>query len=1009
MNHSSLNNVLICCLLISIVIFPGFSQPVKLYINEFQASNNSSVMNPITAEYADWIEIYNGGDTGVVLDGCYLTDDAGTPDKWQILISHTLFPGEFIVFWADGYDNFLRTNFKLRQSKGFIGLYAHDGQVIDSLSYGFQEDDVSYGRLPNDINSWAFFDQVTPGSPNPDLYMIGKTPDPVFSIQGGFYKGSQMISVYPESPNIKVYYTLNGETPGKSDSIFDSPIQIDSTTALRIRAYKSGMLPGNIVTQTYFINETVNLPFISLTTDPDNLFDDSIGIYVIGTNGIPGYCSDIPQNLNQHWERPANVELYDTSGTMEINQMAGLQIYGGCSRTRYPQKSLALYARYNYGKPSFECQIFKDKPIYSFQSFILRVSGDDVVNTLFKDAMGQALMKDMETDNQGYRPAVVFINGKYWGIHNIREKINEHYVAENYNLDTDDINILQGDPRHNSNVICGTSEGYNSIIQYVSTHDMKAEGVYEYLDDQIDMNNYIDYQIAEIFLAANDWPMNNIKFWSANVPPYNKWRWIIFDLDNCFFYDAGNTLALATDPDCRCTWPNPSWSTLLFRKLLENETYRNEFIQRYAWHMNTTFQPSRVIHVIDSMKENIAAEIPRHIKRWGGQMVPFPESWIRPTFNSMEEWLTNVDRMKWFARARPEPARQHVADYFGLPRSMMRLGIHSDQPEAGIIKLNRQVMHGKDHVGEYFKDIPMTIKAIPALGYRFSHWDYSLFGKAVTINQSPVLDIIPSEDLTLTAHFVKMTEDDLPLVINEINYHSPGNPNTGDWIEIFNRKDAIVDLSGWYLKDGEDSHTFNFPYGLEIGPNGYLVLCEDLLAFEEILPDVKNRIGDLGFGLSNAGEVIRLYASTGDLIDSVRYDDDDPWPNEPDGNGPTLELISPDLDNDLPESWVESYRYGTPGAQNFSNTIEKNILKQNYPNPFNGDTNIPYSIKTPGVVTIRLFDIFGKEMVTLLNERKEISSYVLSWNSAGLSNGVYIYTLTVDNKFVDARKMVVTR
>lgn len=1009
MVQSRQNKILTSFLLLSLLAGTGHAQQQDLYINEFQAANVSSVPTPFSGEFSDWIEIYNAGDQVVELFGFYLTDDRDVPNKWQILVGRQVLPGEYIVFWADGFDNFLRTNFKLKKSGGFIGFYTPDGLVIDSLSYGFQEDNISYGRILFDLNSWAYFDMVTPGSPNPGNYMTGKTPDLMFSLKGGFYSGSQTVSITAESPDIGIHYTVDGRSPGMGDSIYRAPLVIDSTTSLRVRGFKSGLLPGNILTQTYFINEPVNLPFISLTTDPANLFDDSIGIYVIGTNGVPGYCSSIPHNTNRDWERPVNIELYDSSGIVELNQMAGLKIFGGCSRTRYPQKSLALYARNDYGNPVFSCQIFKDKPIYNFQSFILRSSADDVVHTMYKDAMGQALLTDMDIDKQAYRPAVVFINGRYWGIHNIREKISEHYVSENYGLDIDNINLLERYPAYDYNVIHGSAYEYNRMITYISNRDMEEEGVYEYFASLIDMNNYIDYQIAQIYLSANDWPGNNIKFWNSTVPPYDKWRWIVFDLDNCFFYDTRNTLELATNPNCKCNWPNPPWSTLLFRKLLENETFRNEFIQRYAWHMNTTFLPSRIIHFIDSMKENIAPEIPRHIERWGGQMVPYPESWIRPTFNSIDEWEENIERMRRFARRRPEPSRQHVMEYFGLPWSMMHLTIHSDDPQAGIIKINKQVVPGMQHSGDYFKDVPMIIKAIPALGYRFAYWDYNPIGQPATRNKSSVLEITPSEDLVLTAHFTKVNGKDQTLVINEINYHSPDDPDPSDWLELYNQKNEFVDLTGWYLQDEDDSHLFKFPKGLEIGPYGYLVLCEDQHAFDEVFVKIKNRFGNLGFGLSNAGEVIRLYAPDSSLIDSVRYDDDGPWPESPDGSGPTLELISPQMDNDLPKSWAVSYQNGTPGMQNFSNAIERNILQQNFPNPTDDVTIIPYSIKTPGYVVIRVYDIFGQEIETLVSEQKEISNYQLSWNTGHLSGGIYVYTLTVDNNFADAKKMIITR
>jgi len=1002
------NSIFLFLIIFWVNSLSAFSQSVTLYINEFQASNVSSVQDPLFHEYTDWIEIYNAGTSGVEIGGYYLTDNPQDPQKWKIPFDSVIHPGGYMVFWADNYNEFTHTNFKLGRSGEFIGLYDKDGNVVDSLSFGYQEDDISYGRILSNLESWVFFDIVSPGSANPDIYYDGRTENPKFSVNGGFYTGSQYISISTLDPTVKIHYTLDGTPPDESDPMYITPITIDSTMAIRVRAYSDGKLPGWIITQTYFINEEVNLPFVSLVTDPDNLFDDEIGIYVIGTNGVPGYCTDTPMNLNQDWERPVNVEIYDKNGRVEINQRAGVKIFGGCSRTRYPQKSFELFARGIYGEGSFDYQLFKDKPIYTFESFLLRSSADDVVHTMFKDGMGQTILEGMDIDRQAYRPAVVFINGQYWGIHNIREKISEHYVAGNYNIDADEVNLLKRNPERPYNVVSGSADHYNNLILYVNGQDMTDENVYQYVTKQMDINNYIDYQIAEIYLSANDWPGNNIKFWRANSAPNDKWRWIIYDLDNCFFYIERNTLELAADPGCNCVWPNPPWSTLLFRRLLEYENFRNEFIQRYAWHMNTTFLPDRIYYLIDSIKANIAPEIPRHIERWGGQLVPDPESWIRPTFNSIEEWEGNINYMKMFVSERRYPATQHVLDYFAL-EGMANLSIYSDHPEMGKIKINNQTIQGIYHSGDYFMNVPLRIKAISSFGHKFSHWDYTTPGSGTKQVKNPVLDIILEEDLSLVAYFENTEELNPVIVINEINYHSDDEKNPGDWLELYNRKDEIIELTRWTFKDENDDHVFTFPDGLEIGPNDYLVLCEDISAFRRIFKEVDNCVGNLGFGLSNGGELIRLYSPDHVLVDAVQYDDENPWPEEPDGNGPTLELLDPSLNNDFADSWVASYDTGTPGRQNFSNTIENHSLAQNYPNPCNSKTRIPFSIVSPGFVNIKVYDIFGREITSLLNAYKEVATYEVEWDTANLPTGVYLCAMWVDHQPVGSKKIIINR
>ncbi len=375
------------------------------------------------------------------------------------------------------------------------------------------------------------------------------------------------------------------------------------------------------------------------------------------------------RNLKQDWERPVNIEFYGVNGKQELNQQAGIKIFGGCSRHRFPQKSLVLYARNQYGKGSFNYQFFPSKPINKFESFVLRSSADDQVFTFFRDALGQLVLKEnMDADYQAYRPAAVFLNGEYWGIHNIREKISEHYISENFGVETNQVNLLEGAGR-SQNVIHGSNAGYEEVVNFAASQDMAIQSNYEIVSARMDINQYIDYQIGHIYLAELDWPGNNIKFWRANSGEYSKWRWINYDLDQTFNYRRikSNMLSKATAAG-GTRWPNPDWSTKLLRNLLENEGFKNEFIQRYAYHINTTFAPQRVIKIIDSLTAALIPEMPRHISRWGGQVDPdFGESWdVLPTFNSMELWLGNVDTLRIFSRERPAYARQNVVSHFGL-------------------------------------------------------------------------------------------------------------------------------------------------------------------------------------------------------------------------------------------------------------------------------------------------------------------------------------------------------
>ena len=693
-------------------------QSPEILINEFLASNQTANRTPLFRDFSDWVELYNTTDGPVDLSGYYLTDDLDEPLKWPIP-DGTLIPGGgFLVLWADGRNTGLHMSFKLSRGGEQLGLYTPEAVLVDALSFGAQQDDISYGRLENDANQWSFFSPPSPGAVNDSHGSVEVTPQPVFSIPGGLYQGTQVL-LFENAEQIDIYYSLDGTPPDDNALPYQAPIVLDATTAVRAIGYAGGSAPSDVVTHTYFIDEPVNLPFISIVTDPDNFFSDERGIYVTGTNGRSGYCDSAIRNLKQDWERPVNVELYETNGALGFNQQAGVKIFGGCSRHRFPQKSLALFARKAYGKGSFEYQLFPDKDIDRFESFILRSSADDQVSTLFRDALSQMVqVQYMDADYQAYRPAVLFLNGQYWGIHNIREKVNEHYAAGNFGLDADDVNLLES----NGRVVAGTNAGYTAMVHYTNSHSMADPDHYEVVSAQIDIDQYIDYQIGHIYLAERDWPGNNIKFWRASSGPLARWRWINFDLDQCLTPAwIGEDMIDKTTTVFGSGWPNPEWSTRLFRNLLENAGFRNEFIQRYAYHMNTTFGPERLLGLIDQFQARLAPEIPRHITRWGGQKDPDAlETWMRPIFNSVARWEQNIDQMRLFAVERPAATTRHFLDHFGLSGTS-EIALHLHVPDSAVLQINHKRL-GDGFQGTYFNDVPVVARATPRLGYAFSHW-----------------------------------------------------------------------------------------------------------------------------------------------------------------------------------------------------------------------------------------------------------------------------------------------
>ncbi|MDX2432914.1 MAG: CotH kinase family protein [Bacteroides sp.] len=698
----------------------------QVRINELMASNATAHADLDFGTYCDWIELHNTGDEDLDLSGWFLSNDVANPRMWEFQSGTTLPAHEFLLVYSDGRGMGLHSNFKLDKDGEGILLLDSQSKLVDTLSFPLQRTDISYGRSEDGSPEKCYFESPSPGWENEGGIFNGISATPVFSRESGFYATFLALGITSDDPLVSIHYTSDGSEPRQSDLRYTGPIEIRQSTVIRAKSFREGMLEGSVVSRSYFINEEQNLPVISLATNPDNFFSDQYGIYVEGTAGTGGYCTDVPHNINQDWERPVNIELIEKDGSRGLNQMAGVKIFGGCSRVRYPIKSLAFFARKEYENSSFSYPLFPDRANDSYESFILRASADDQPFTLFRDPLAQMLVKDViDVDVQAYRPVVVYINGEYWGIHNMREKINEHYARDNFGVNPDSVDMIKRNPESAGNVIAGNADHYNAMIAYLEENDISQDVHYEYMSTQMDMDEYLNYQIVQIFFGGRDWPGNNIKFWRSREEPYNRWRWILYDLDHVFKEYFSDIMAEATEVDCECTWPNPPWSTNLFRTLLKNESFKQEFLRRFAIYSDTHFARERLHQYIDDLQAELAPEIPRHIERWGGAKTELPNhSWISPLFSSVEEWEKNVDVMRHFTDTRHELAMKFVNEYFAT-EGLSTLRAHVEPAGSGMLKIGGTEVPGQSFTVDFSTESRITARALVKPGYLFSHWTSS--------------------------------------------------------------------------------------------------------------------------------------------------------------------------------------------------------------------------------------------------------------------------------------------
>ena len=636
----------------------SFQGEKSLVISEVLAANAHINLDSDFYAFSDWVELHNQSANTIDI-GNYKLSDKMNKGKWTIPEGTTIEPNGYKIFWADNKKkalNEFHTNFKFKTSGEAVALFDAHGDLVDGFEFPQQKGDVSVGM----INGQLQYMDPTPNGVNGEGFnymLLSNIPE--FSQDGGFYEDSETIQIFSDN-GATIYYTTDGSFPTKESPVYNGGIDISETTTIRARTLENGKLLSDEVTQTYFIGESSTLPVISISTDNKYLWDDTIGIYAVGTNGIENdECEGVIANFMREWKRPAHVEYYDKNKNLGFSQEMEIKISGQCSRKRL-QKSLALSADSKYGKDVVDYQLFSDKNINQFKSFKLRNGGQDWYEAMIRDALSQKLIKDdFNVDYQAYEPTIVFLNGKYWGIHNLREKRNEDYLASNYaGLNPKKVDILYS----HFTVKEGKDDDYLALLDFIKNNPLSDDANYQQVASKIDIDNFIDYQIIQIYAANFDWPYNNTRYWKEQKDGA-KWRWMMDDQDGTFglfneFKADHNTLVLATSVDSDPE-RNPDWSTFMLRKLLENDTFKSQFVSKFRTYLSTTFAPTRVKALVTSMKETIEPEMQRHIDRWAGDGVN------NPLVEDMGDWNMFINHIMNFADSRADVVNGQLTDMFG--------------------------------------------------------------------------------------------------------------------------------------------------------------------------------------------------------------------------------------------------------------------------------------------------------------------------------------------------------
>lgn len=356
------------------------------------------------------------------------------------------------------------------------------------------------------------------------------------------------------------------------------------------------------------------LPIVKLTIDEKYLWSPDSGLYVIGINGIGNECS-FPANFNQKWEFPAHIE-YEENSEVQFSHNVGFRIKGNCSRGN-AMKSLGIYWRTKYGNENLQYNMFQNSLTTTYNRLFLRSSGNDFGETHLKDASITMIFKDYaNVDYQNYKPSVLYLNEEYWGIHNIRDMITPHHFQNTYGVNKDEVDLLEGSEL-NPIADDGTPDGFNyDVIRFIKNNDLSVQNNYEVLCDRIEIESFIDYIIINSYIAKTDWPCGNAKWWKAkNSLDHEKWRWVVYDADYSFNLKNTNNVWIG-DLYGEAFGYGCNGGFFIFNNLIKNTEFKDLFLNRYLFFIETVFEKNRVKNIIKTNQNRIEAEYTNHQKKW---------------------------------------------------------------------------------------------------------------------------------------------------------------------------------------------------------------------------------------------------------------------------------------------------------------------------------------------------------------------------------------------------------
>ncbi|MBR4627274.1 MAG: CotH kinase family protein [Ruminococcus sp.] len=779
-------------------------------INEI-CSQNKACLADSYGVYSDWIELYNPGSTSVDLSGYGLSDKPDAPLLFTFPSGTTIKAGEHKVVFASKQQstaNEFHTGFALSKNGDTVVMSSPDGKVLQQVEIPTLGTDMSYGRTPDGDDTF----EIMP--PTPAKANAIAVSAPAFSAPSGFY-GTDFALTLTAGDNDTVYFTTDGSDPLTSSTaqVYTSAITIkdrtsepnlysnyaeddnsavsisrgtgyqkptfnvDKATVVRAAAKNADGTFSKAVSQTYFVTSSnlaqyKNMTVVSLVTDPDNLFDPDKGIYVTGNQYLdwknsPRYDSlksvwdtDNVTNYFSHgreWEREAAITIF-RDGENIVEQNMGIRIKGASTRNT-SQKSFHLYARSDYGASKVNYPIIPDNYdwqgnlIDEYDSFSLRAIGEE---GRLRDGFAQKLLAARENiTTQDMQSCVVFLNGEYWGLYEIVEKLSDDFIESNYGIEKKNVAMIK-----NGELEEGTQEEYDSFMSFAEKYarlDLTDEANYKAVCDAIDIDSLIEHYAAGIYLGTYDWPNYNYAMWrntgdaiAGNQYSDGKWRFISFDYDFSMgktYDDFGGVEGYAYDNFRHMeSWDNAGKNspTDLFINMLNNKDFRSRFVNVYCDYANEVLTPEKANAMAEIYSRDYTEPLANTTVRWWGFFGGSKESNL--SYNRTQYRNTTLPQIQTFFRERKKYTIEDMQNYLGLLSSMNTITLKTSG--TGKIRINSITPDSSGGwSGDYSADCPVTLTAIPDRGAQFVGWGGDISGSEKTVT------VTLREAMTITASF----------------------------------------------------------------------------------------------------------------------------------------------------------------------------------------------------------------------------------------------------------------